>query len=76
MKIFGYKNKVVNEHELLEMREITFQASPEVLKAIAKFLNDSADKISENKESFDHSHLQDEWKNWKEEYPDVIVATK
>ena len=76
MKIFGYKNKVVNEHELLEMSEITFQASPEVLKAIAKFLNDSADKILENKEIYDHSHLQDEWMNWKEEYQDVIVATE
>jgi hypothetical protein len=74
MKIFGYKNKIINEHELLEMSEITFQASPEALKAIANFLNESADKMLEHKANFGHSHLQDEWKNWKEEYPDVIVA--
>jgi len=75
MKVFGYKNEVVNEYGLLEMSEITIQASPNTLRAIAKLLNESADLIEKNPEDFDHFHLQDDWKEWKEEYPDIIVAS-
>ena len=58
MKVFGYKEKVINEHELLQMSEVTFQAPPETLRAIAQFFNNSADYIEKHKEDFDHSHSQ------------------
>lgn len=74
MKIFGYKNKEVNEYGLLEMKEIAFRASPDSLRAVAKLLTDSADRIEQNPGSIDHLHLQDTWREWQEEYPDVIVA--
>ena len=74
MKIFGY-NKTTNESELLEMREVTFQANPETLRAIAEFLNKSADLIEEYQENFGHLHLQDEWSGWEEGCPDVIVSS-
>ena len=74
MKIFGY-DKTTNESELLEMREVTFRANPDTLRAIAEFLNKSAELIEEHRESFGHLHLQDEWSGWKEGYPDVIVSS-
>lgn len=74
MKIYGYKNKEVNEHGLLEMNEITFLASPDTLRAIAQLLIDSAELIEKNPGSIDHLHLQDTWCEWHEDYPDVIVA--
>jgi hypothetical protein len=74
MKIFGYKNKKVNEHGLLEMSEVTFQASPDTLRAIAKLLTDAANLIEKNPGSIDHLHLQDTWPEWEEDYPDVVVA--
>ena len=74
MKIFAYKNKEVDKSGLLELREVTFLASPDTLRAIAKLLNDSADSIEKNPGSLNHLHLQDTWCDWQEGYPDVIVA--
>jgi len=73
MKIFGY-DKTTNESELLEMREVTFRANPDTLRAIAEFLNKSAELIEGHRENFGHLHLQDEWSGWKEGCPDVIVS--
>jgi hypothetical protein len=74
MEIFGYKRKEVNEHGLLEMNEVTFLASPNTLRAIAKLLTDAADLIEKKPGSIDHLHLQDTWRDWQEDYPDVVVA--
>jgi hypothetical protein len=73
MKIFGYKDKVISEHDLLQMAEITTQAPPETLRAIAKFINESADHIGNYKGDFGHAHLQYEWSGWQESYPDIIA---
>jgi hypothetical protein len=73
MKVFGYKEKVINEHGLLQMAEVTFQVSPETLRAIAKFFIDSADYLDKHND-FDHAHLQDDWSEWKKEYPDIIIT--
>ena len=73
MKIFGYKEKIINKHELLQMSEVTFQASPETLRAIAKFFLDSAEYL-EKHDDFDHAHLQDDWSGWQEHYPDIVIA--
>ena len=75
MKVFGYKEKVLNEDELLQMSEVTFQASPKTLRAIAQFFNESADYL-EKHDDFDHAHLQDDWSEWQEKYPDVIIVKK
>lgn len=59
----------------LECSEITLQASPDVLREVAQFLMDSAKKIEASSASDLHFHLQDEWKKWKPEFPDMIVFT-
>ena len=74
MKIFGYPRRTVNEDGLIELEDITFQAEPEILTEIGKFILEMAETIKSKNGNFDHSHLQDKWKGWKKEYPDVIVA--
>ena len=36
--LYGYAVKELNEEGLLELREVRFAASPEVLREIARFL--------------------------------------
>jgi len=74
MKIFGYARQEINEDGLYEMAEITFQADPGTLKAVAAFLSEAAEVMEKNPGGFDHSHLQDSWRGWQDGYPDVIVA--
>jgi hypothetical protein len=74
MKIFGYAKKQASLPGLLEMSEVSFVGSPEQIRAVARFLTDSADKM-EQSQSFGHSHFQDECPEWQEEWPDVIVAS-
>ena len=70
MKIYGYTKH--NEKELQEMEEISFLASSEQLTAVANFLLKYADIMKKNKD-FEHAHLQDEYKDWKDTFPDVII---
>ena len=75
MKAFGYAKKKASPSGLLAMREVSFSGSPEEIRAVARFLADTADKM-EQSPSFGHSHLQDACPEWEEEWPDIIVASE
>ena len=72
MKIYGYSNNVDTEKGPLEMSEISFCADPEDLRVVALFLSQRADEM-DNHSGFGHSHLRDSWKDWSDDFPDVIV---
>ena len=74
MKIFGYKNKVVNDVDLLEMKEISFQGKPDKHRAIAAFLQRSADLIEANPKGFDHDHISFNNPAWDDDYPEIVVV--
>ena len=58
----------------IECHEVSFQASPTVLREIAAFLLRCADKFEENPtRGADHFHFLDEWKGKSETFTDVIV---
>jgi hypothetical protein len=67
------RNKIISEP--MECSEISFLASPEILRQIADFLINAAQKI-ENASSPDelHFHIQDEYKSWANDLPDLIVV--
>ncbi len=74
--IYGYSKAQVNEYGLLDLKEITFSASPEVLRQIATFLNQSASMMEDGWfDKCSHRHIQDEIKDWDEKFPDrdIIV---
>ena len=69
MKLFSDSG----ETQLKETECIGISAKPEILRAIAKFLSDSADELEEMGSDFGHLHLMDEWENWQNGYPDIQV---
>jgi hypothetical protein len=73
--IYGYAAKEVNDFGLFEMKEITFVASPEVLREVAYFLNTMADLMEAGGFSNTHRHIGNTVKNWDKRFPgkDVIV---
>ncbi len=74
MKIFGYKNKQVTDGGLLEMREVSFQGTPEKLRLISDFLRDSADYIEANPGKFDHDHISFNNPEWDDDFPEIAVV--
>lgn len=70
MKIFGYP---VNGEKLEELIEVTFQAEPQKLKELAKFLEAMAVELENDREGFGHGHAKDFCKNWSSESPEIIV---
>ena len=58
----------------LACAEVTFYASPAMLRKIGEFLVQCANKFDiEPMESPDHIHFRDSWKVWNTDYPDVIA---
>ena len=74
MKIFGYKKKEINDQGLLELDEVTFQGKPEQLRCIAKHLLETAYSIEANPGKFDHDHISFNNPDWKDEYPEIVIA--
>ena len=73
---YGYSKKQLNEYGLQDLREVTFSASPDVLRQIADFLNESASMMEEGWfDKCSHRHIQDEVKDWDKRFPerDIIV---
>jgi hypothetical protein len=73
MKLYGYSKKVVNEHGLHDLSEVTFKFDSQTLRKIAEFLNKAADEIDKGLNGVDHEHVQDLVKGWPEDAPDIIV---
>lgn len=78
MRVFGYVKKRHGKQGLVELSEITIQATPDRLREVATFLIESARGMDEHHERFGHSHIQDALKNWRADDPkrmDIIVAS-
>ena len=69
MNIYGY---AVENEQLLTMKEVSFQLSPNELRAISKFLLSEADRMEDLGDSYGHSHLKDYDNNFKS-LADLIV---
>jgi hypothetical protein len=73
--IYGYSAKQVNEYGLMEMREVTFATSPEVLREIADFLNAMADLMEKGGfRNCSHRHIDNVVRNWRNRFPDKDVV--
>jgi hypothetical protein len=76
MPIYGYKKAVVDEeYGLLELREISFEFSPEGLRRVARFLHHYADRIESGEWRGGHVHLDEFDPAWRGNHPetDVII---
>ncbi len=74
MKIFGYAKRTVNEYGLLELKEISLQTDPHILREIAGFLLCSADSMEKHGKDFVHEHFKDRRTDRSDDFPDVIVV--
>ena len=63
MPVFGYSQRVVNEHGLHEMREVTFDLPLEAIRRIA-FLLHYADDVERGKELSSHRHFTEYDRDW------------
>ena len=74
MKIYGYESLEDDSSDFMEMSEVTISANAKDLREIALFINQMADKMESNPNSFEHAHLQDNWPNWNNNSPDIIIG--
>jgi len=70
MKIFGTGE---DGDEYQELYEVGFQAHPNNLRKLAKFLEEMACSLENDPKNFGHGHAKDFCENWNEENPDIIV---
>lgn len=74
MPVYGYQRTVVNpEYGLLELREVSFNLSPDALRRLATFLRDCADSGEAGVLRSDHIHIEEFDRTWKRENPDLDV---
>ena len=57
MKLYGYSKRKLSAAGLLALREVSFEASPEELEAIATFLSSAAAQIRRREMKSDHVHF-------------------
>ena len=70
LKVFGYPSDGVDHETPCEMREVTFQAAPETLRALARFLELAANDIEAGAE---HVHLCDQWGACPQDAPSIVA---
>ena len=62
--------------QALPCSDVTIQADPATLRAIARFLLASADEFDQAQEPAGmHAHLQDQWAGWQDDFPDLVVVS-
>jgi hypothetical protein len=74
--IYGYAMKELGEDGLLEMKEITFEASAYTLREIALFLTQMAEFMERGGfVNCSHRHIGNTIANWDKRFPhkDIIV---
>jgi hypothetical protein len=74
MKLFGHSDFTGEDDTVrpTALAEITLDATPEELRAMAKFLSDCADEMDAIGARYDHVHLSDRIKSF-EGSPHVVV---
>lgn len=66
MRIYGYEDGQSPEAvSSPPLAEVTLNATPTELRAIAKFLGDCADEMDRMGDRYDHVHLADRLKQFK-----------
>jgi hypothetical protein len=73
MAAFGYSKRVVNEHGLHELSEVTFDVPLNDLRRIAAFLLECADKAESGDWRNSHRHLTEHDRQWDNDHPDSDV---
>ena len=68
MKVYGYSEMETN---LLSLSQLTIQANPHQLRALATFILNCANQM-ENDENWEHAHFLDECKSTQTEH-DIII---
>ncbi len=68
MKISGYEigDLPIEDIKFIDLAEITFVATPDELRKIAKFLNSAAQDMEKMGKSYDHVHLSDNQPGFKD----------
>jgi hypothetical protein len=75
MPAYGYLRTVVNpEFGLMELREVSFDLSPDGMRRLAAFLRDCADRAEADGLRSDHVHIGEYDRGWKHENPDLDVV--
>lgn len=76
MRVFGYEKRDsdADTQRPISLCEVTFNCSPDQLRALAKFLFHAADLIETHGQEFGHEHLRDWWTDWQPEFADVVVV--
>ena len=73
MKAYGRPRKAGPSPDL-ELGEVSLLATPESLRALARFLAESADQMEQHGPDFGHNHLRDSAHGWQQDWADFIVA--
>ncbi len=73
MKIYGYKEEDTDIKGLMKLKDIGIAASPDTLRAVAKFINDAANELEEMGSDFGHLHLMDECEDWSDDVTDIKI---
>jgi hypothetical protein len=74
--IYGHGTKTGEEFDLLEMKDVSLVAPPDVLREIAFFLNKMAEEIEAGDFANTHRHIGNTIANWNGRFPDkdIIVC--
>lgn len=76
LKVYCYLRGDQAANGPMECSEISIQATPDALRELAALMTKFADDMQLSKdEDMMHVHLQDVWKGWVADYPDVIVVS-
>ena len=76
VELYGYPKGDEELSSPLELREVTFVASPETLRRLASFLNQTATEMEKYGKGFDHEHFSIVYEDsWVEGSGDVIVSS-
>lgn len=76
MPIYGYQRDVVDpEFGLLELREVSFDLSPDGLRRVADFLRYHADRMEAGDWRSSHGHIDTYDDRWRHDHPglDLVV---
>ena len=74
--IYGYKLAEVNEHGLVELKEVTFATDADTLRDLGRFLTLMAEAMDGDEFHHTHMHIGNVIEGWSRRHDkDVIVTT-
>jgi hypothetical protein len=74
MKLHGYAQKQLTPLGLLEMSNATFLGTAASIRKVARFLLAAADEMDRRGAAFEDAHIREQFTDWPDRWPDVIVA--